>query len=63
MSWTLSLKPVAARLARWARRHQTLSAGLAVLLMSAVIGAVVIREERARGRRVPRRYNETLWGV
>jgi eukaryotic-like serine/threonine-protein kinase len=39
---------VAARLGRWARRHQTLTAGLAVLLASAVIGAVVIREEWAR---------------
>ena len=41
-------EPAAARLGRWARRHQTLSAGLAVLLVSAVIGAVVVREERAR---------------
>jgi WD40 repeat protein/tRNA A-37 threonylcarbamoyl transferase component Bud32 len=41
-------EPVAARLGRWARRHQTLAAGLAVLLVSAVIGAVVVREEWAR---------------
>jgi WD40 repeat protein/tRNA A-37 threonylcarbamoyl transferase component Bud32 len=41
-------EPVTARLGRWARRHQKLAAGLAVLLVSAVIGAVVIREEWAR---------------
>jgi WD40 repeat protein len=41
-------EPVAARLGRWARRHQTLSAGLAALLASALIGAVVIREQWAR---------------
>jgi WD40 repeat protein len=41
-------EPVAARLGRWSRRHQTLAAGLAVLLVSAVVGAVVIRDERAR---------------
>jgi WD40 repeat protein/tRNA A-37 threonylcarbamoyl transferase component Bud32 len=41
-------EPVTARLGRWARRHQKLAAGLAVLLVSVVIGAVVIREEWAR---------------
>jgi WD40 repeat protein/tRNA A-37 threonylcarbamoyl transferase component Bud32 len=41
-------EPAPARLARWARRHQTLSAGLAVLLVSAVVGAVVVREQWAR---------------
>ena len=41
-------EPAAVRLGRWARRHRTLSAGLAVLLVSAVIGAVIIREEWAR---------------
>lgn len=41
-------EPVAARLGRWARRHQALSAGLAVLLASAVVGTVVVREEWAR---------------
>src|SRR5204862_5818539 len=41
-------EPAVARLGRWARRHQTLAAGLAVLLVSAVIGAVVVREELAR---------------
>jgi len=41
-------EPVTARLGRWSRRHQKLAAGLAVLLVSAVIGAVVIGEESAR---------------
>ena len=41
-------EPVTARLGRWARRHPAPSAALAVLLASAVIGAVVIRGELAR---------------
>ncbi|HKB03647.1 MAG TPA: serine/threonine-protein kinase, partial [Gemmataceae bacterium] len=41
-------EPVAARLGRWARRRPALSAGLAVLLVSAVVGAVIVREEAAR---------------
>jgi eukaryotic-like serine/threonine-protein kinase len=46
-------EPAAARLGRWARRHQALAAGLAVLLVSAVGGAVAIHEEWARsGERV-----------
>jgi WD40 repeat protein/serine/threonine protein kinase len=41
-------EPVVARLGRWSRQHKTLSAGLGVLLMSAVVGAVIVREEWAR---------------
>jgi WD40 repeat protein len=41
-------EPAAARLGRWARRHQTLAAGLGVLLVSAVVGAVILREEWTR---------------
>ena len=41
-------EPAPVKVGRWARRHQTLSAGLAVLLVSAVIVAVVVREEWAR---------------
>ena len=41
-------EPTAARIGRWARRHQTLSAVLAVLLGSVVVAGVVVREESAR---------------
>src|SRR5262249_4819824 len=41
-------EPVAARLGRWARRRPAVAGGVAGLLVSAVIGAVIVREEWAR---------------